>query len=549
MMMEHRKKRENPLNHIAKDYFDYLGRHLPQQCASDEFYFLPRSQIAIEFPNRLDDLTPEGVQEHIQSVKHLLGRISEARDELEEEIDRLLLRQSMAGFIREFDDARGWRNDPTLYIKIPLFATDRVLSHDHDPTDQVRSHLSSILSQVSSFLTIAIQNLRDPSEISIQVAVDMVQDAMDFYRLNVPTFIEQKLGGDKEVLAGIGKVLEAWERFREDLVRLSSKKSFTIGEDGLEGILAISWGYARPPREVLEIAQQAYVETQEKIRRFAKKIDSRKNWRRIIYEQPPSIDSPVEVMGLYQREVFNLRQFFYSRDVMSFPSGERVAVLETPSYLESLRATASYRAPLTGNAKAQGVFYITPGKEDLEIIAAHCPYLCAHETYPGHHILDHIRIHHTNPIRRQIESPLFYEGWATYAEQLLDELGYIQDPRQKLVQLKRQLWRNLRAILDVELHTGKIGLDDAAERIHGLGFSSTRAQRQVRRFALTPGYQLCYLMGSHEITRLRKEFSSRLGSRLFHDILLGGGEIPFERVRKRLEACLAKGVPHESPQT
>ena len=131
-------------------------------------------------------------------------------------------------------------------------------------------------------------------------------------------------------------------------------------------------------------------------------------------------------------------------------------------------------------------------------MSGHCPYLSAHETYPGHHILDHIRIHHPNPIRRQIESPLFYEGWACYAEQLLDELGYIRDPRQQLVGLKRRLWRCLRAILDVELHTGKIGLSGGAEKIVELGFSPQAARRQIRRFALTPGYQLCYFMGLYE---------------------------------------------------
>jgi uncharacterized protein (DUF885 family) len=180
-------------------------------------------------------------------------------------------------------------------------------------------------------------------------------------------------------------------------------------------------------------------------------------------------------MHLFQEEIKRLRRFFSSQDIITFPSKEKVMVLQTPSYLQSLRATASYQAPLTGNTKAHGIFYITPGREDLELIAAHCPYLSAHETYPGHHLLDHVRIHHSNPIRRQIESPLFYEGWACYSEQLLDELRYIRHPRQQLIQLKRQLWRILRAILDVKLHTAKMSLKEAAKEIECLGFSPQRA--------------------------------------------------------------------------
>jgi uncharacterized protein (DUF885 family) len=118
----------------------------------------------------------------------------------------------------------------------------------------------------------------------------------------------------------------------------------------------------------------------------------------------------------------------------------------------------------------------------------------------------------------------------------LDELGYVRDLRQQLIGLKRQLWRNLRAELDIKLQTERISLDQAAKEIETLGFSRQRAERQIRRFALTPGYQLCYFMGNHEIVSLREQFSSRLSQKAFHDTLLGGGEIPFHLVAKRLAA-------------
>ena len=220
-----------------------------------------------------------------------------------------------------------------------------------------------------------------------------------------------------------------------------------------------------------------------------------------------------------------------------------------PEYMQSLRATASYRAPLTGITEADGIFFITPGPDDLDLIAKHCPYLSAHETYPGHHLLDHIRIHHPNPIRRQIESPLFYEGWASYAEQLVDELGYIKNPRQKLFRLKRQLWRHLRASLDVKLQTGQIAPAQAASEIHALGYSLERARRQVRRFCLTPGYQLCYAMGMYEIHGLRNRFVDILGLKTFHDVLLAGGEISFDMVEKRMTSAASDTDTKQNPLT
>ncbi len=537
LFMDKGYKKKRLLDQIAEEFFNYLGFHLPQQCANDEFYFLPRTEAAIQHLNKLDDLSPERIQDHLGYVKNFLREIPAAKsDDLEKEIDRLLLKQSMESFIREFEDAKVWQSDPTLYVKIPLFATDQIVSQRDRTPDHIKADLLNLLTQVPSFLTQGIKNLRSPSEISLQVALNMAQDALDFYNRDIRAFIEEKMGEDKELFIKIKKALEAWERFKLDLLHLPSRESFAIGEDGLKKIFTVSLSYPKSPNEILEMAQEAYQKTQEKLLSLARKIDSSKNWHQIIYEQYPSISSPLELMQLYQKEIENLRRFFYSHDIITIPSKENVIVLQTPSYLWSLRATASYRPPLTGKSKGHGIFYITPGKEDLELISAHCPYLSAHETYPGHHILDHLRIHHSNPIRRQIESPLFYEGWACYSEQLLDELGYIKDPRQKLIQLKRQLWRDLRAILDVDLQTGKITLAQGAKKIELLGFSSKRAQRQIRRFALTPGYQSCYSMGTHEILRLRKRFSSQLAIKTFHDTLLGGGQLPFHLVEKRLKS-------------
>jgi uncharacterized protein (DUF885 family) len=373
------------------------------------------------------------------------------------------------------------------------------------------------------------------------VALDMIHDAIHYFSLEIPAFITNRIGEDKELLGKSKEVLEAWERYKKSLSKIPLRDSFAIGEDGLMKILSVSLSYSKSVEEILQYAQDSYKKTKEKLCKLASKIDGHKTWDLIIYEEFSPVSSSEEVLQLYQKEVQNLRNFFYSQDILTFPSREKIIVLQTPSYLQSLRATASYRAPITGNMKGHGVFYITPGTEDLEMIVSHCPYLSAHEAYPGHHTLDYLRVHHPNPIRRQIESPLFYEGWACYAERLLDEFGYIKNPRQQLIGFKRQLWRNLRAILDVKLQTGKSTLDQAAKEIEALGYSPQRAKRQTRRFALTPGYQLCYSMGNHEILRLREQFYSRFGPRRFHDILLSGGQLPFYLVERRLKNTEVQG--------
>jgi uncharacterized protein (DUF885 family) len=161
--------------------------------------------------------------------------------------------------------------------------------------------------------------------------------------------------------------------------------------------------------------------------------------------------------------------------------------------------------------------------------------LTAHETIPGHHFLDALRRNLKNPIRRQIESPLFYEGWASYAESMLIEYGYLDDPLERLVSAKRNLWRSARCQIDVGLTIGKLSENTAVDLLKTCGFAAAEASRQLDRFRLNPGYQLCYCYGSHEFKQLKKKYSHFLKGKDFYSFLLEGGELPFHLIEKRFE--------------
>jgi Bacterial protein of unknown function (DUF885) len=523
---------------IASDYFNSIGHCLPYQCASDEFYFLPRSARALDGLGFLDTLDPASVKGLVEHARNL-GKELEAAypTNLEEEIDRLTLRKSIERFIWYFDRARVWRRDPTLYIKIPLFAIDEALSRDFQTLDELRRGLAGILLQITGFLRQGIDNLERPSALSASVASEMARDAVSFFRDDVVLFIEEKLEADAHILKSVHGAIDGWQSYQKSLQDLTTEPSFYEGERAMAELFVTGVDYPKSPSEILEMAEKGYSSTLDKILTLAKQIDPLTPWQKLVEYQDAAAESSRGVLEIYQKEVQSLRAFFSTHDVLSFPSGEQVEVFPTPSYLSSLRATASYRAPLTGQYGRSGVFYITPGAELRGLILSHRSYLSAHETYPGHHVLDTIRLHHANPIRRQIESPLFYEGWASYAETLLDELGYTTDAKQRLVQLQRQLWRDLRAVLDIRLQTGRITMAQAAREIEAIGFPPHSAARQVRRFALTPGYQSCYFLGMHEILRVREKFADRLGLKAFHDLLLGGGQLSFELVEKRIEAA------------
>jgi uncharacterized protein (DUF885 family) len=59
------------------------------------------------------------------------------------------------------------------------------------------------------------------------------------------------------------------------------------------------------------------------------------------------------------------------------------------------------------------------------------------------------------------------EGWALYAERLMDELGYFSDPGERLGYLDAQQLRSVRVVIDIGMHLGLPIPDDAEGSLAG----------------------------------------------------------------------------------
>ena len=82
-----------------------------------------------------------------------------------------------------------------------------------------------------------------------------------------------------------------------------------------------------------------------------------------------------------------------------------------------------------------------------------------HEGVPGHHLqIGQAVVNRTslNDWRRQLAGTSGHaEGWALYAERLMEQLGYLDDPADRLGMLDGQRMRAARVVLDIGVHLGK----------------------------------------------------------------------------------------------
>jgi uncharacterized protein (DUF885 family) len=157
--------------------------------------------------------------------------------------------------------------------------------------------------------------------------------------------------------------------------------------------------------------------------------------------------------------------------------------------------------------------------------------MVAHEAYPGHHLQLVTAQALSSEVRRHIWSPVMVEGWALYSEQLMNEKDYYAGDEVRLFQLVNLLWRAVRIVLDVGLHTRGMTPSEAVEyMVEHLPIERSSAEAEVRRYCAWPTYQLCYAVGRRELLRLRDAYMKREGSayraRRFHDELMSYGGLP-----------------------
>ena len=183
-----------------------------------------------------------------------------------------------------------------------------------------------------------------------------------------------------------------------------------------------------------------------------------------------------------------------------------------------------------------------------------------HEGVPGHHLQIGQTAYRTEKLNRWQRLMCWVsghgEGWALYAERLMDELGYLADPGDRLGMLDAQAMRAARVIVDIGMHLqleipahNPFGFHPGERWTPELGLAFMRQHCrmedpvivfEVNRYLGWPGQAPSYKVGERIWLQARADAQARLGDRFdlkaFHRSALDLGSIGLDP----LQAALAR---------
>ena len=489
-----------------------------------------------------------------REVDHLRSSVAEMEqfggDQLSSEraLDRdLLVHESQLELFR-LTELRPWARstDGAEHLGAALFP---LFTRDFAPLDERLASMAGRLEAAPRYLAEARERLTDPVRLWVEIDLESTRSLPGF--LDTIVAAARTESRDHALAARLeGVVRDAKAALVEHAAWLRenalprAEDEWAAGPERFERLVELRELEASGD-EILAIGEEMLAESKAARDAICAEIDptlSPAEVGDLVKNDHPATFA--QALDEYRSGMDRARHFIADNDLATLPEEDHLVVIETPSFIRHLIPFAAYYEPAKFDRVPLGVYIVTP-PQTPEMMREHnyasISNTGVHEAYPGHHLQLSAAITNPSVVRLFSFAPEFAEGWAFYCERMMKQQGYDDTPTNWYVVHTDAIWRATRIVLDVRLHRGQIGFDDAVDfLVAQTGFERPAALAEVKRYTSTPTYQLSYLYGRHMIERLKGEVQARMGPgfnlKFFHDTLLYGGTMPVSYARRLFDA-------------
>jgi uncharacterized protein (DUF885 family) len=533
---------------LVDDYFDGYFRFHPTRGTSAGLH---------QYDTMLEDysqMSRDAEIAFLNEQRQRFGSLDPDRLDEERRADLQLVLNNINAQLLELEAIRSWQRNPDTYSSSPTRSIFILMSRNFASPEQRLQDVIAREQKMPANFAAAKANLKDVPKIYTEIALQQVPGIIKFFQTDVPLafksvtdpklLADSKTSNDKVILE-----LQHYQDFlKNDLLPISNG-DFRIGTENYRKKLQYEQMVDIPLDRLLQIGYDDLHKNQAELKRVAAQIDPSKTPEQVLEQLGQDHPQPDQLLQSF-RDTFNgLVEFIQQRHIITLPSQVRPIVEETPPFSRAL-STASMDTPGPYEDKAtEAYFNVTlpeaswpPQKAKQWMESFNRSFIVSvadHEAYPGHYTQFLWVKQAPSKVRKLIGCGSNSEGWAHYAEQMMLDEGYGNgDLKLRLGQLQGALLRDARYIVGIQLHTGKMTLDEATEFFVKEGHQTPAvAEREAKRGTSDPTY-LVYTLGKLEIRKLRADYKQKMGEKFnleqFHDEFIKQGYPPIKIIREKM---------------
>jgi uncharacterized protein (DUF885 family) len=161
-----------------------------------------------------------------------------------------------------------------------------------------------------------------------------------------------------------------------------------------------------------------------------------------------------------------------------------------------------------------------------------------HEMIPGHYLQLKLAARHPSKVRALFGDGIYIEGWGTFCERLMLDLGW-GSPGARPAHLEKQLENIARTIVDIRVHTEGMSRQEVLEFVQGSAYQDAQFASNMWTRAITSSPQLTsYYLGFEQVRGLYDDVRAARGADFdlkgFMDGMMELGPVPVARHRGRM---------------
>jgi uncharacterized protein (DUF885 family) len=519
-----------------------------------------------QYDTQLEDYSRQKIDRYIADLVYFERRIeSIPAAGLDETTrgDREMVLSNVRSTLLALDTLRPWEKNPDSYSGGVSNAAFSLMERKFaSPNERLRS-LIAREKLMPSRLDQARANLKNPPHVSTEIAIEQLPGIISFFEKDVPSAFtdarDPALNAEfAQTNAAVIASLKSYLDWLKTELLPKSSGDFRIGADNFAKKLQYDEMVDIPLDKLLEIGFADLHKNQQHFNALAKELEPGKDSHAVLEELGADHPAPDQLLSSFRATFDSLISFINSHHIVTIPSDVRPILEETPPFMRATTfASMDTPGPYEKHA-TEAYFNVTlPDKsmtpKEVEgymhsfnkgtIIST-----AVHEAYPGHYIQFLWVPQAPSRVRKLLGANTNVEGWAHYCEQMMLDAGYGQpgtgakDAREakflRLGQLQDALLRNARFIVGIQMHTGKMTIDEAVEFFQKEGYQSKEtAVVETKRGTGDPTY-LYYTLGKLEIMKLREDLKAKQGAAFsleqFHNEFLKQGFPPIKIVRQAM---------------
>jgi uncharacterized protein (DUF885 family) len=533
---------------LVDEYFDFYFQFHPTAGTQAGLH---------QYDMKLEDFSRAAIDAETAGLAQFQEKFSSIQSSqlsLESEGDLEVLISSIQARLLELQSIQMWRKDPDVYISNLSYSVFLIMRRDFAPqADRLQSVIARER-EIPRILAAARQNVSNPPRVYTQVALQQMPDNIKFFQNDVPAAFrdvpDPKLLADFKASndAAIEALTKYQDFLRTDLMP-ASNGDFRLGAENFRKKLLYDEMVDIPLDRLLEIGYADLRRNQQQLKEVAAQIDPHRSTAAVLADLHRDHPPADQLLQTFRDTLGGLRQFIEQNKIVTIPSTVPPIVEETPPFARAL-TTASMDTPGAYETKAtEAMFNVTlpapdwkPEKVEQWMQGFNRGTITStaiHEVYPGHYTQFLWVQAAPTKTRKLLYNNSNAEGWAHYTEQMMLDEGYgAHDLNLRLGQLLDALLRNARFIVGIEMHTGKMTLEQGQEFFVKEGFQVPPvAEVEAKRATSDPTY-LYYNLGKLQILKLREDYRKQQGSKFtlqeFHDRFMRQGSVPMKIIRKSM---------------